>query len=336
MKTRSNGPASAGSAEPAANASRAGRLTTTIRSSAIPAWRHQPRASSVRERSGSIVTIVPSAGWPSAMPQGRVADTPCRPRRSGAGRRPGRTGPGPASRSRIGIARPARRPPRSPRARVERPRRRPRSSRGRRRSGRSRGPCSSTSTSSSDQQARRRSTARRRRSCRPRSTPTLMYSSPVADSIDRVRAVWIAAHDTTSGKTRPTMRRSQTNRAHGPVSGANGPPPEPPPSGDRDDEEDELEGDDDEQHPGEQDERRLGQLRRDEVPVARGSSPRRRRRWRRRGARLWPTSGSSAGKPPPQPSAPSDERADPGDHPGDPEPRRPPAAGQRRPCRPRR
>ena len=49
-----------------ANASSAGALTTVIRSSAMPAWRHQPRARSVRSRSGSIVTIVPSAGWPSA------------------------------------------------------------------------------------------------------------------------------------------------------------------------------------------------------------------------------------------------------------------------------
>ncbi len=65
MKTRSNGPASAGS--PAANASSAGALTTVIRSSAMPAWRHQPRARSVRSRSGSIVTIVPSAGWPRAI-----------------------------------------------------------------------------------------------------------------------------------------------------------------------------------------------------------------------------------------------------------------------------
>ena len=31
--------------------------------------------------------------------------------------------------------------------------------------------------------------------------PTLMYSSPVADSMLRVRAVWTAAHETTSGKT---------------------------------------------------------------------------------------------------------------------------------------
>ena len=49
------------------NASSAGALTTVIRSSSIPASRHQPRARSVRARSGSIVTIVPSAGWPSAI-----------------------------------------------------------------------------------------------------------------------------------------------------------------------------------------------------------------------------------------------------------------------------
>ena len=53
--------------------------------------------------------------------------------------------------------------------------------------------------------------------------PTLMYSNPVADSMLRVRAVWTAAHDTTSGKIRPMMRRSQTNSAHGPTSDANGP-----------------------------------------------------------------------------------------------------------------
>src|SRR6187397_1242368 len=49
-----------------------------------------------------------------------------------------------------------------------------------------------------------------------------MYWRPVADSIERVRAVWTAAHDTTSGKIRPTMSRSQTKRAYGPVSAANG------------------------------------------------------------------------------------------------------------------
>src|SRR5207249_5710275 len=58
--------------------------------------------------------------------------------------------------------------------------------------------------------------------------PTLMYSSPVADSIDRVRAVWTAARETTSGNNRPTIRRSQTNSAHGPTSTVNGPPPPGP------------------------------------------------------------------------------------------------------------
>ena len=56
-----------------------------------------------------------------------------------------------------------------------------------------------------------------------------MYSRPVADSIDRVRAVWIAAHDTTSGNTSPTISRSHTNSAHGPNSAANGPPVAPGP-----------------------------------------------------------------------------------------------------------
>ncbi len=66
MKARSNGPASAGSVPPAANASSAGRLTTAIRPSRIPALRQKPRAIVVRATSGSIVAIVPSSGWPSA------------------------------------------------------------------------------------------------------------------------------------------------------------------------------------------------------------------------------------------------------------------------------
>src|SRR6185503_7902990 len=61
--------------------------------------------------------------------------------------------------------------------------------------------------------------------------PTLMYSRPVADSIDRVRAVWTAAQLTINGKTRPTSRRSQTNNAQGPASAANaGVPPGPAPT----------------------------------------------------------------------------------------------------------
>src|SRR6478735_7787371 len=47
--------------------------------------------------------------------------------------------------------------------------------------------------------------------------------------MDRERAVWRAAHDTTSGKIRPTIRRSQTNRAHGPTRTENGPAPTPGP-----------------------------------------------------------------------------------------------------------
>src|SRR6187402_891189 len=49
-----------------------------------------------------------------------------------------------------------------------------------------------------------------------------MYRSPVADSIDRVRAVWTDAQQTINGKISPTIRRSQTNNAHGPTSDENG------------------------------------------------------------------------------------------------------------------
>ena len=62
-----------GPGSPASNASSAGAFTTVIRSSAMPASRHQPRARSVRERSGSMVTIVPSARLPERHPQRRVA-----------------------------------------------------------------------------------------------------------------------------------------------------------------------------------------------------------------------------------------------------------------------
>src|SRR5664280_2266769 len=103
MNARSNGPASPGSAAPAANASRAGRFTTTIRSSGIPACRHQPRARAVRERSGSIVTIVPSAGWPSAM---HSVEYPYAVPTSTIQRRPAASAARtrPASRSRIGMS----------------------------------------------------------------------------------------------------------------------------------------------------------------------------------------------------------------------------------------
>ena len=96
-----------------------------------------------------------------------------------------------------------------------------------------------------------------------------MYSSPVADSIERVRAVCTAAHDTISGKISPTIRRSQTNSAHGPTSEANGatsagPAPVPIHAHEQHD----LDDDDDQQDARQQDERRLGQLRRHQVPVA--------------------------------------------------------------------
>ena len=95
-----------------------------------------------------------------------------------------------------------------------------------------------------------------------------MYSRPVADSIERLRAVWIAAHETTSGKTRPTSRRSQTNWAQGPLSGENGPPPLPAPRSIEQAEQDDLGDDEPEQDPAEEDQRRFGQLGRHEVPVA--------------------------------------------------------------------
>ena len=47
----------------------------------------------------------------------------------------------------------------------------------------------------------------------------------MADSIERVRAVRQAIQTSTSGKSRPTTRRSQTKTAFGPVSAAKGSPP---------------------------------------------------------------------------------------------------------------
>ena len=96
-----------------------------------------------------------------------------------------------------------------------------------------------------------------------------MYSSPVADSIERVRAVWTDAQHTISGKISPTIRRSQTNSAHGPTSEENGatsagPAPVPTHAHEQHD----LDDDHDQQGAGEQDQRRLGQLGRDQVPVA--------------------------------------------------------------------
>ena len=78
--------------------------------------------------------------------------------------------------------------------------------------------------------------------------PTLMYSRPVADSIERVRAVWTDAQQMTSGKTSPTISRSQTNSAHGPTSDAKGADIRGAGTGrDPRPEQDDLDGDDDEQ-----------------------------------------------------------------------------------------
>ena len=141
---------------------------------------------------------------------------------------------------------------------------------------------------------RHRNRGRRPGSSRPRSMPTLMYSSPVADSIERVRAVWTDAQQTISGKTSPTIRRSQTNSAHGPTSAANGADVGRP--GARRDpgpEQHDLERDDREQAAGEQDERRLGELRASRGTSGRGSSPRR----RRRSPRSRPPAGPGATRP---------------------------------------
>src|SRR3990172_11961249 len=53
-------------------------------------------------------------------------------------------------------------------------------------------------------------------------SPKSMYRRPVADSIDRVRAVWTAAHVIASGSPIPTMKRNHTKRAAGPTSGSRG------------------------------------------------------------------------------------------------------------------
>ena len=71
-----------------------------------------------------------------------------------------------------------------------------------------------------------------------------------------------------SGKISPTISRSQTNRAHGPVSALNGPADAgPAPSPTHATNSADLDGHDRKQDPREQDERRFGQPRRHEVPV---------------------------------------------------------------------
>ncbi len=328
MNAKSNGPTRAGSSAPSANASSAGRLTTTIRSSATPAWRHQPRATvgpapvridrrDRRVRCGS-----------ERHPQGRVAvrradlDDPLSAGRQdredparlaiedrdpvgfgggldrgerGGDRRGDRLDPGS-----IGCGRDV--------------------------------PVGGAHRGVSFMSARQ--TSRPAPKYRPAATmvaaamtPTLMYSRPVADSIERVRAVWIAAHDTTSGKTSPTMSRSQTNSAHGPGERRERTAARAGAESDRDDEEHELECDDREEQPGEHHERRLGQLRRHEVPVAedhRGEHAAGGRRQEQALAEEWDE--------PREPAAPAEraehERSDTGDDPGHAQPDRPTAAGQ--------
>ena len=218
MKARSNGPASAGS--PASNASSAGALTTVIRSSAIPACappaagevgplavrvdRHDRAVGRLAERQPQRRVAVgrpdlddppPAGGEHLQDPAGVAIDDRDAERLGGGldgGERPAASGAG------------ERLDP------VEVGRRRGSSSRS----------FLLISPSSDEQPGAEIEPAAR---IVPAAiVPTLMYSSPVADSIDRVRAVWTAAHETTSGKISPTIRRSQTNSAHGPTSAANG------------------------------------------------------------------------------------------------------------------
>ena len=87
--------------------------------------------------------------------------------------------------------------------------------------------------------------------------------------MERDRAVWTAAHDTISGKIRPMIRRIQTKNAHDPLSAANGATSAGPGAGrDPEGEQPDLDGEDAQQQARHQDERRLGQLRRHQVPVA--------------------------------------------------------------------
>ena len=308
MKARSNGPASSG--VPAAKASSAGALTTSIRSSGTPARRQNSRARSVRSRSGSIVTIVPSVGQGEGHPQRRVADRrpdlddppaiagedrehPAASRGSGSGsapaprRPPSRAGPG-------GAARPV--------ASIQ-----------------SRSVASGIQVLSlfDMRQPPMGGVATQTRSPAPKYSPaarivpaaivpTLMYSRPVADSIDRDRAVWIAAQLTMSGKTRPTSRRSQTNSAHGPTSAAKagdpcGPGAEPEPRH----EQRELHGQREREPAREPHERRLGQPRRHEVPVAEDHRGPDAAEHRREGERARRAAGRSPRPPPPHDSAPA-------------------------------
>ena len=266
MKARSNGPASAGS--PAAKASSAGALTTVIRSSAMPGLA-PPAAREV----GPLAVRIDRHD----RPVGRLAER--QPQRRVAVRRPDLDDPAPAAgehgQDAAGVAiddrdaGPAAPPPRSRPAPAG-----------------ARSASDSIQSRSTASGIQPRSFLLMRHSFRQTSRPapkyspaarivpaaidpTLMYSRPVADSIDRVRAVWTDAQDTTSGKTRPDDQAEPDEER-----------PRPDQRGERRDvgrpgagrdpgpEQDDLEGDDGEQDPGKQDQRRLGELRRDQVPVA--------------------------------------------------------------------
>ena len=87
--------------------------------------------------------------------------------------------------------------------------------------------------------------------------------------MDRERAVWTAAHDTINGKIRPMISRIQTKNAHDPLRAANGATSAgPAPVAIQKANSATWTASDAEQQARHQDEWRLGQLRRHEVPVA--------------------------------------------------------------------
>ncbi len=164
---------------------------------------------------------------------------------------------------------------------------------------------------------RHRNTDPRPGSSRPRSIPTLMYSSPVADSIERVRAVWTDAQTRPAGRparrsgaarrTAPTARRATRTARRRPARRPSRPTPRTARPGRRPRQ----------QRPGEQDQRRLGQLGRHQVPVAqdhRREDPADRRaddgqldeqRARRRAARRPSRARRTAASRPRQPAPPT-------------------------------
>ena len=99
--------------------------------------------------------------------------------------------------------------------------------------------------------------------------PTLMYRSPVADSIERVSAVLTAAQQTIKREHEPhdqaqpdEQRQVAGERAERRTARGSGTRPDPG------HEQDELHADDGQQRARQQDQRRLGELRRHEIPVA--------------------------------------------------------------------